>query len=568
MAHPLPQRRSTDFVELPHIRWVPWPVMASTIVIAAYLTASTCVVVISNNEVVESWKIPPAVLLAIFSSILGFALNSMLAIGVSITFALSVRKHSNVSQLHYIWAHSQITSLISCLKAGPNARRTALTAILVYVAQFINNPLLQRSTHQAIQDSVSEVTMKMDLATTIPDGWGGTILDASLGDIIGSRNGLWDTQQWWLNNTMSTQNKDGYSCNGTCTGYVRGAGINASCWTTVTGYLDLSNPSTSGSYIFIINSTVSQNSTGSPFLRLSTLYSSAISDSCVATLVSEICDINNGIVEYPLTIQNTTVSLRYDELDNITVLAETTNTGDLLTAPPNSGAGPLQALNDFYGGYIGGNANITFNQVHKAWIYVPSSMFVDFFFQADPESYNNNTFPKCAYTWMRPAPYIIKAMHEFMLRAALRVGNGTETQTFNAQYTWSTLVFHSDIRFLVSAIVIVLVAFLALMTLWWHWWWLSWPVTLSPLETARALGAPILPRMGPIDAILAEVGDNPVGPGNPGNERSEESHQVGKANSDDTQAEGPATSTAQQSSTQMNSNELSDPIVTADHSPV
>lgn len=88
---------------------------------------------------------------------------------------------------------------------------------------------------------------------------------------------------------------------------------------------------------------------------LTTLYSSAVNDSCVATLRIDTCSIEAGVVEYPIIMHNSTITLNYGELQNMAVVSTYISAGDLPTAPQDAGAGPLIGLNNFYGYYLCGD---------------------------------------------------------------------------------------------------------------------------------------------------------------------------------------------------------------------
>lgn len=66
-------------------------------------------------------------------------------------------------------------------------------------------------------------------------------------------------------------------------------------------------------------------------------------------------------------------------------------------------------------------------------------------------------------------------------------------------------------RYLAAALIAILLALLALVNLLWGWWQLEQSVTLSPIETARAFGAPALQTSranATINDILREIGEN------------------------------------------------------------
>ena len=247
-------------------------------------------------------------------------------------------------------------------------------------------------------------------------------MDALATDVRGSARGIAIAQACWRNDTINTLDAPNYFCDGTCEGNVPGAGISFNCSST-TQALDLFTGN--GTIIFSINMTMSQNSTGAPLILLTTLHSSAIDDNCTATLTIDTCKIEASIVEYPITIRNSTVTLNSDKLNNPTTLSTYVYPGDLPTAAPDTPAGTLQGLNDFLGYYLTTNTTVV-----NAKTYSGYSMLADMFYQPEPSSYDDYTFNTCHLKWSSPTRFVLNYMQEFMFRAALRASNNTEFQTF------------------------------------------------------------------------------------------------------------------------------------------
>jgi len=432
-----------------------------------------------------------------------------LSIGVDITWWRSALRGTSLECLHFIWDRGEGCSFISAFRAGFDARKVALAAVIIATVKFINNPLLQRATHSTARDTVTDETIKLNIAQRLPDGWTATIGNGSSITVIGSRHGLSTVQAWWRNDTITSRNAPGYYCNGTCEGKVQGAGISYNCSST-TETLDLSTAKNDGAVIFAINSTMSESSTGVPFLLLTTLHSSAVNDSCIATLRVDTCSIEAGIVEYPITIRNSTIILNRDELQDMTVVSTYIADGDLPTARKNAGAGPLIGLNNFFGYYLYANVTELLDPDLNKSTYSGPSFIADLFFDPEPSSYDNHTFATCGLKWSSPTEYVLSSMHDFMFRAALRVGNGndSEVQTFTARRTNSTPIFHSDRRYLAAALVAMLLALLTVLFLLWGWWDLGRPVSLSPLETAKAFGVPMMQCAGQDSTVEGILKDN------------------------------------------------------------
>ena len=133
-------------------------------------------------------------------------------------------------QLHYIWDAGRGISLFYALTTGENAKKVALTTLAIAVIKVATGPLLQRATHQAIQDIVSSDTTQLRVTQRLPEGWMGKILNfAADGASAGSLKVLVTAQAWWGNDTINTLNAPGYFCDQICEGNVPGAGISYNC---------------------------------------------------------------------------------------------------------------------------------------------------------------------------------------------------------------------------------------------------------------------------------------------------------------------------------------------------
>ena len=214
------------------------------------------------------------------------------------------------------------------------------------------------------------------------------------------------------------------------------------------------------------------------------------------------------MVEYPITIQNSIVVLNYDELPNLTVVKTYVTAGDLPNATGGQGAGTLVGINIYYGNYLSANVTEEYDPDVNESVY-NTSMIADLFSDQEASSYDNYTFNRCGLIWSSPTDYVLNAMHDFMFRAALQANNGS-VQSFTAQRMIPALLFHSDYYYLAAALVAMLLALLVVLSLLWGWWELERPVSLSPLEMAKAFDAPIMRHAGQnstVEGILKKVGE-------------------------------------------------------------
>jgi hypothetical protein len=495
----------------PGWRQTPWLTMASILLMLACMGAIVGILIASDGQIVGTWKIEPAVLLAFLSSAWNYSLGIVLARSVAITWWRSALKGTTLESLHYIWDQRAGPNPFYALQSSLIAWKVVLLAWLVVSVQIINNPLLQRSTRIGAENIAVQDQLTLDIAPSLPDGFLGTVEIALEAGISGSRNGLSTTQDWWWNKTILTANTTGNQCNGTCTGLVQATGIDYNCSSTTIA-LDFSAQENIGQVIFAINTTLTWNATGAPILILTTLRSSAIDNSCTSTIVITTCAIEAAILEYPVQVQNATVTLQQDKLQNATVVSKYVSPGDLATATKGQGAGPLEGLNDFLGNYLFANVTLIIDSSRNASLY-SGGLIQDLFFLPDASYYDASIFHRCGLEWSDPTQYVIDSMYEFLFRASVRASEGTDSQTFDVQRAYLVLVFNTNYQYLATALTVMLITLFAVLFRLWGWWELGRHVSLSPLELAKAFRAPVMQRAGEnsaVPGILKRVGKTRV----------------------------------------------------------
>jgi hypothetical protein len=88
--------------------------------------ASAGIIVASNSQTVSSWKIEPAVLLAVLSSVWNYSLGVVFGISVSITWWRTASRGTTLESLHYIWNQGAVLNPISALRSSAAARKVIL----------------------------------------------------------------------------------------------------------------------------------------------------------------------------------------------------------------------------------------------------------------------------------------------------------------------------------------------------------------------------------------------------------------------------------------------------------
>ena len=201
------------------------------------------------------------------------------------------------------------------------------------------------------------------------------------------------------------------------------------------------------------------NGTGRPILRLVVSHISSVEGRCQATINTTTCDFNAAVVEYPILITNSTLSLRHDLLHHpLNPVSIEESEGDRPNTPVGAGVGPLSGLNQFIDDNFFSNDTIRFNNISNKWLYSDpgAGKLVDVFFLAEPWDYSNHSLSTCGLVWASPTQHIIIAMHEYMFHVSMRVGHAAEKQSFVAEKRVTVLVFESDWRYLGAALVVIL----------------------------------------------------------------------------------------------------------------
>jgi hypothetical protein len=504
---------ASQYLRSPRQRWrpgwrqAPWNALASVVTILACVIVSILIISISDKQPVESWKFQPAVLLAVVSSIANVAYAAALYRGIATTWWRDALHGTNLKRLHYIWGYGYGGTFKFAPSLGMGAYKIGLATIVAALATLGSNPILQRSTHSQNQDILKNTTMLVDIPLQILDGFPGIVQYGVPANTLISPQFLAAIQSWYWQGPMSIQKRPGYYCNGTCEGYVSSPGIHYNCFETST-ILDLTLPEANGEPLFSITFDRFENSSNhQPILGMNALYASSVDASCNANISLSTCNISAAIVKRPIKIVNDTIIL---DLNKTTVLESMpTSMIDSPTAAPSTPAGPLSALHWLAEYYFRSNATLGHNLTSGLYMYLPHGTLAHQFF--DTNFTSHKALSACGFQWIDPRLTILRAMGDVLFRAGIiQVFGAGITQNFTATETTPTLVFHSNYAYLAGAIILMLTALVALTFPLWGWWELGRDVSLSPLETAKAFGAPMLQQvsldMG-ADGLVKQVGD-------------------------------------------------------------
>jgi hypothetical protein len=247
-----------------------------------------------------------------------------------------------------------------------------------------------------------------------------------------------------------------------------------------------------------------EDSNGITYLQATSRYISSVDNTCTGTLVTETCDFRLSINTYPIMYQNNNLTLN----STTPILVQESSTDDdLPNASFGSPVGLLSGLNGFADIYLASNGTIFHdidNLGQETYIALPSNSVSASFLNLT-EQFSPGGLP-CQFQWVSPTDYIKEALNEVAFNAALIAGyekHLSDLKTFIALRTQPMVVYVSDFGYLGAAMFIhALAIFTVILTLY-GFWQIGHETTLSPLQTGRALGSPIL-----ADGEEAGAGEN------------------------------------------------------------
>lgn len=189
--------------------------------VAVFITLACCVgaiiiVLVSNGQNVEAWKVQPSVLLAILMAGANATLMFALAGGVTNAWWYTVYKGATVAELHQQWSFGM--SLWEAMSAGRHMGPVAFATIVGTWAIFATDPLMQRSTNVVSANITGSVNVVASIAPLIPYGYTGITTGVGGGDsdlsIVAPTIPAMDSARDYFNKVPITTGFTG--CKGNC----------------------------------------------------------------------------------------------------------------------------------------------------------------------------------------------------------------------------------------------------------------------------------------------------------------------------------------------------------------
>ncbi|KAJ9612887.1 hypothetical protein H2200_002828 [Cladophialophora chaetospira] len=128
-------------------------------------------------------------------------------------------------------------------------------------------------------------------------------------------------------------------------------------------------------------------------------------------------------------------------------------------------------------------------------------------------SQNVGTYPSCNISFTDPLADFLQGTRELIFRTAVYTANSSNTQQVQAVASGSHTIYRTDWLFLGLATFVSLLAIVSVLLTFRGFWNLGRPVSMSPIETAKAFNAPLLANgdpNAPANHLLKQVGLKPV----------------------------------------------------------
>ncbi|KAL8787562.1 MAG: hypothetical protein Q9213_002124 [Squamulea squamosa] len=525
-------------------RRAPWLGLSALLGAFAGVVGAVIILYLSDGKPIHSWSVQPTVYLAISSAVTNILLHFALTQAVTVAWwQRALQKDTTIADLHRNWDYGQ--SLWAALTSGRHFSTIALASILVALVP-INGPLLQRAS-RIQQGHFEQMTdVRVNIVAEIPEGYVtskkgyqrdtlAVIMRTYLGlrytgylsnrahqpALLSSRF-VQIVQEFNQKSPISVNNS---GCKGSCDAQITGAGLVSNCSKSDSPFLlgdDLPESASDEERQNAVDQMIRGTDIFGTYLSwfggpqmTSEIFSLGVqykgTTDCVGTLVVRNCTFRPATVTYPIVINGNSSS--------VSLAAGTTMSDDKLVGTvsvPSTAEGTLDSSFNMstYGGFFKSISDTYESTVHMNFGAIGYQIFNE---GAISSRYVNASGRlrslNCSMAFRDPTEDIIADFRELMFRTAIASAQPLNEQHVTAHESFETAVYVSSYRFLALAVLFSLLGWFATIPVFTKWWYLGRTVTLSPVEVAKAFGAPGLHTVDSnADAkrILKEIGDREI----------------------------------------------------------
>ncbi|KPI34596.1 uncharacterized protein AB675_4923 [Cyphellophora attinorum] len=466
---------------------LPWQALLSLIGVILGLVAVIFVLVYSDGKAIDDWYWQPSIYIAIALVVVNPCLVYSLSSGATIWWWRQASAGTTVRELHHSWAYGH--SVLEALTAGKRMNYLALSCIMVTIAQ-LNNPLLQRASSPVVQPTSNTIPLSLKSATEVPMGYTGVLSGRGRWPARFSGNFSDIVNDW---NNLAPIPYPTPTCKGTCRAVIDSIGFDVNC-TSSTVPFDLEPTSlpngtviTNEFQIFESNFFWSDGEDTSNVIRLN--IANKQTQNCNGEIQIQNCTLHPAQVSTHVLIDGNASTIALDPAFNIDddVVIKPDNRSERVDAGPSTIGGIYLALNNNYesdaSNYFTAGSSLYFLTTH-------GNTALQYLIQ---ESTRSVSTTGCELAFSDPKNDILAGSRDLFFRLAMAAANeSTPVQNVMAQQELNQAVFSSDYAFMAGGVAVTAVALLMVSGLFLGYQNLGRPVSLSPVEIAKAFDAPLL----------------------------------------------------------------------------
>ncbi|KAL9632908.1 MAG: hypothetical protein Q9204_003612 [Flavoplaca sp. TL-2023a] len=471
-------------------RRAPWLGLGAMLGALLGILAAIIILKVSDGQPIQNWSVQPTVYLAIATAATNIFLHYALIEAVAI----------------FWWARAlkKDTTPLGALTGVFSTRNfsiAALASVLVPLVP-INRPFLQRASRVTQGHFEQSTDVNINIASRIPEGFTGYLSNRAYMPALLAAPFVQIVQGFNQRSPISIVDS---GCRGICNTDVSGAGLVANCSDSDFSFeLDpneaedpdqvINGTDVFGTYLLwpsAGNGDLLRDMMVWPVMtpgtfNLGVQYKS--SADCGGSLVTRNCTVRPATVMYPVSIDGNRSS--------ISLATGSTIRDDRVVkidATPQDPRAPLsKSLNmSTYGGFFKTLSDTYESTLHMDYgaigyqIQNQGALANQYLSTSD-----NLRELEYSLSFRDPTDDILADMRELMFRTAVRSAQAADVQQVTTLESFDTPVFRSNYRFLAIAVLFSVLGWLATIPVFLGWWHLGRAVSLSPIETAKAFGAP------------------------------------------------------------------------------
>ena len=484
----------------PRLSRLPWKGLSALILSVAGVIVAITILIASDGDEAEGWQFQPTVYLAIASTVTNITLTYALFEGVSVSWwCKALNDGTTLADLHRIWDSG--TSFAAALLCGRHVNLIAVASLLVALSP-INGPLLQRATSLGPAGVDTMQDLDVNVAKLVPKYSTGLITGRSRVVNMLTTNFSAITKDFY--STAPVPFKSG--CIDTCRASIPGAGFHVNC----SSYRAPYNASGVGppfpvANIFGTYFTYS-TSTDATTASLDIEYKPEIG--CTGDLIVRNCTLAAGTVAYDVLIDGPS--------STISLAPNTTVWDDTIIGPADYL--PTEGSSSQFSTYGGMFLALSNRLTTSLQLRFAGGIGYEYVGSVGESALGyargiDNAVVSCNVTFADPTADYLQNIRTLMFRTAVLSANETNRQTVAAIATGSHTIYKTNYTFTALATLASLLPILVVLLTFRGSQHLGRQVSLSPIETARAFGAPILRNSNSnarARALLTQVGYRPV----------------------------------------------------------